>query len=32
MSSGKVTRGDREYYVRNMQEFETVEDIRNVAI
>ena len=32
MSSGKVTQGTREYYVRNMQEFETIEDIRNVAI
>ncbi len=32
MSSGKVTQGTREYYVRNMQQFESVEDIRNVAI
>ena len=32
MSSGKVAQGTREYYVRNMQEFETIEDIRNVAI
>lgn len=32
MSSGKVTQGSREYFVRNMQQFETVEDIRNVAI
>jgi len=32
MSSGKVTQGTREYYVRNMQEFETIEDIRKVAI
>jgi len=32
MSSGKVTQGSREYYVRNMQQFESVEDIRNVAI
>jgi HAE1 family hydrophobic/amphiphilic exporter-1 len=32
MSSGKVTQGTREYYMRNMQEFETIEDIRNVAI
>ncbi len=32
MSSGKITQGTREYYVRNMQEFETIEDIRNVAI
>lgn len=32
MSSGKVAQGTREYYVRNMQEFETIEDIRKVAI
>lgn len=32
MSSGKVTQGSRQYYVRNMQQFESVEDIRNVAI
>ena len=32
MSSGKVNQGSREYFVRNMQQFESVEDIRNVAI
>lgn len=32
MSSGKVAQGSREYFVRNMQQFETVEDIRDVAI
>ncbi len=32
MSSGKVTQGSREYYVRNMQQFENIEDIRNVAV
>ncbi len=32
MSSGKVKEGGRQYYVRGMQEFETVDDIKNVAI
>lgn len=32
MSAGKVTQGSREYFVRNMQQFESVDDIRNVAI
>lgn len=32
MSGGKADQGDREYFVRNLQEFESVDDIRNVAI
>lgn len=32
MSGGKVEQGEREYYIRNLQRFETVEDIENVAI
>lgn len=32
MSNGKVTQGNRDYFVRSLQEFESVEDIRNVAI
>ena len=31
-SGGKVEQGGREYFVRNLQQFETVEDIENVAI
>ncbi|MEN6349887.1 MAG: efflux RND transporter permease subunit, partial [Syntrophomonas sp.] len=32
MSSGKVKEGTREYYVRSLQEFESIDDIKNVAI
>lgn len=32
MSSGKVKEGGRQYYVRNLQQFETVDDIKQVAI
>jgi HAE1 family hydrophobic/amphiphilic exporter-1 len=32
MSGGKMELGGREYYVRNLQQFETVKDIENVAI
>lgn len=32
MSSGKVKEGQREYYVRSLQEFESIDDIKNVAI
>lgn len=32
MSSGKVDQGTREYYVRNLQQFESVDDISQVAI
>ncbi|MGI5921545.1 MAG: efflux RND transporter permease subunit [Syntrophomonadaceae bacterium] len=32
MTGGKVEEGGREYYVRNLQEFESVEDIKQVAI
>lgn len=32
MSGGKVAQGGREYFVRNLQQFETIEDIENVAI
>lgn len=32
MSGGKVEQGGREYFVRNLQQFESLEDIRNVAI
>ncbi len=31
-SGGKVEQGGREYFVRNLQQFESVEDIENVAI
>ncbi len=31
-SSGKVTEGQREFYVRNLQQFESTDDIKNVAI
>ena len=32
MSSGKVVEGSRQYFVRNLQQFESVDDIKNVAI
>lgn len=32
MSSGKVVEGDRQYFVRNLQQFESVDDIKDVAI
>lgn len=32
MSGGKMDQGERRYFVRNLQQFENVEDIRNVAI
>ncbi|MDD2621222.1 MAG: efflux RND transporter permease subunit, partial [Syntrophomonadaceae bacterium] len=32
MSSGKVKEGQREYYVRSLQEFENIDDIKDVAI
>lgn len=32
MSGGKVEQGGREYFVRNLQQFESLEDIKNVAI
>ncbi len=32
MSSGKVVEGPRQYFVRNLQQFESVDDIKNVAI
>lgn len=32
MSGGMMELGGREYYVRNLQQFETVKDIENVAI
>lgn len=32
MSAGKVEQGTRDYYVRNLQQFESIEDIKNVAI
>lgn len=32
MSNGTINHGDRDYYVRSMQEFESVEDIKDVAI
>lgn len=32
MSGGKMELGGREYFVRNLQEFETVKDIEDVAI
>lgn len=32
MSGGKMELGGREYYLRNLQQFETVKDIENVAI
>jgi HAE1 family hydrophobic/amphiphilic exporter-1 len=32
MSGGKIELGGREYYLRNLQQFETVKDIENVAI
>ncbi|NLB88619.1 MAG: efflux RND transporter permease subunit [Syntrophomonadaceae bacterium] len=32
VSSGKVEQGGRNYYVRNLQQFETIEDIKNVAL
>jgi len=32
MSSGQVKSGGREYFLRNLQEFQTVDDIRDVAI
>ncbi len=31
-SSGKVERGDTKYYVRTLQQFESIDDIRDVAI
>lgn len=31
-SSGTVEEGQRKYYVRNLQQFETIDDIRNVMI
>lgn len=31
-SSGRVERGDTKYFVRTMQQFESIDDIRNVAI
>jgi HAE1 family hydrophobic/amphiphilic exporter-1 len=32
VSAGKVQEGSGEYYVRNLQQFESVDDIKNVAI
>ncbi|MEA1962379.1 MAG: efflux RND transporter permease subunit [Bacillota bacterium] len=32
MSSGKVGQGEREYFVRNLQQFKTVDDLEDVAI
>lgn len=32
VSAGKVQEGSSEYYVRNLQQFESVDDIKNVAI
>ncbi|MGR6837127.1 efflux RND transporter permease subunit [Syntrophomonas erecta] len=32
MSGGKLDQGDRELFIRNLQEFESIEDIKNVAI
>ncbi len=32
MSGGKIIYGDRKYFVRNMQQFESIEDIGNVAL
>lgn len=32
MSGGKVEQGGREYFVRNLQQFESIDDIKNVAI
>lgn len=32
MSSGEVKEGGRQYYVRSLQQFETVDDIKQVAI
>lgn len=32
MSSGQVKSGGREYFLRNLQEFQSVDDIRDVAI
>ena len=32
MSAGKVTDGGRQYYLRSLQQFESVEDVENVAI
>ncbi|MGE5380593.1 MAG: efflux RND transporter permease subunit [Methylocystaceae bacterium] len=31
-ASGTVKQGEREYFLRNLQQFESVDDIRNVAI
>lgn len=31
-SSGKVERGDTKYYIRTLQQFESIDDIRDVAI
>lgn len=32
MSAGTVEQGDKEYFIRSLQQFEDIEDIRNVAI
>ena len=32
LSGGKAREGEREYYVRSLQQFENLDDIRNVAI
>ena len=31
-TGGVVKNGDRQYYVRSLQEFESVDDIRNVSV